>query len=92
MEKVAANSRSSKANWTLILKRFCSGAFGRPFMCIGVLRLLTQWGEMANLIIYMISIFKQSKSSIDPELAPVFVGMIQVALSYNIKMVLDPFP
>jgi hypothetical protein len=33
---------------------------------------------MANLMIYMITIFRQSKSSVDPDLAPVFVGVVQV--------------
>jgi hypothetical protein len=55
-----------------------SPSFTKPFICIGALRVFSQWGEMAILMVYMITIFKQSKSSIEPELAPVFVGVIQV--------------
>ena len=66
------------SGWKLTLKRFTSSSFGRPFMCIGVLYLIMQWGEYNNLTIHMISIFTESKSSIEPELAPVFAGSIQV--------------
>ena len=78
LEKESARSKSAHG-WTTTLRRFGSGAFGRPFLCIGVLRLISQWGEMGILIIYMITIFRQSKSSIDPDLAPVFVGILQVS-------------
>jgi hypothetical protein len=49
-------------------------------MCIGVLCLINQCGEYTNLFIHMINIFKEANSSIDPELAPVFVGILQVRL------------
>ena len=68
------------SGWKSTLKRFTSSAFGRPFLCIGVLYLIMQWGEFNNLTIHMISIFRDSKSSIEPELAPVFVGCIQVKM------------
>jgi hypothetical protein len=55
------------------LRRLASPAFGRPFLFI-----ITQWGELTNLVIHMISIFREANSSIDPELAPVFVGIVQV--------------
>jgi|LakMenEpi03Aug12_release.lakeMendotaPanAssembly.Ray.scaffolds.fasta_scaffold1278020_1 hypothetical protein len=60
------------------LRRLASPAFGRPFLCVGVLFIITQWGELTNLVIHMISIFREANSSIDPELAPVFVGIVQV--------------
>ena len=69
---------TSDSGWKNTLKRIASPAFGQPFKCVGIIFILIQWGELNNLMINMISIFKDSKSSIDPELAPVFVGCIQV--------------
>ena len=66
------------SGWKSTFKQIASPAFGRPFLCVGVLYLIMQWGEFNNLVIHMIGIFKDSKSSIEPELAPVFVGCVQV--------------
>jgi hypothetical protein len=74
VKKQAKTDSSWMASW----RRIFSPAFGRPFMGVGVIFLLNQWGEFTNLVMNMISIFRESKSSIDPELAPVFVGIIQV--------------
>ena len=66
------------SGWKSTLRRIGSPAFGRPFKCVGVLLIIIQWGELHNVVINMISIFKDPGSSIDPELAPVVVGCIQV--------------
>ena len=78
-QKKALQAQHSRG-WKSTLKRLTSSAFGRPFLCIGVLSLILQWGESTNLTIHMISIFREYKSSIEPELAPVFVGLIQVKI------------
>ena len=67
------------SGWTSSFKRIASPAFGQPFLCIGVLFVINQCGEYTNLVIHMINIFKETKSSIDPELAPVCVGVVQVS-------------
>jgi hypothetical protein len=74
-----AKARASKG-WTTTLRRLASPAFGRPFSCIGVLFLIQQWGEFNNLLIHMIEIFRESKTSVETELAPVIVGSIQVQI------------
>jgi hypothetical protein len=71
------------------LKRIASPAFGRPFLCIGVLFLINQCGEFTNLVIHMINIFREAKSSIEPELAPVFVGVVQVSRFHTILLLLS---
>ena len=65
------------------IQRIISPAFGRPFFIVGVIFLLNQWGEFTNLVMNMIQIFKDSKSSIEPELAPVFVGVVQVNVCFS---------
>jgi hypothetical protein len=60
------------------LKRLASKAFWRPFMSVGVIGVILQLGEYCNIMLYMISIFKQTNSSIEPQLAPVIAGSIQV--------------
>ena len=71
------------SGWTASVKRIASPAFGRPFFCIGVLFLINQCGEFTNLVIHMINIFREAKSSIEPELAPVFVGIVQVWIFFK---------
>ena len=39
------------------------------------------WGGMAVLMVYLVNIFESAKSSIDPQLAPVFVGIVRVIAS-----------
>ena len=39
------------------------------------------WGGIAILMVYLVNIFHSSKSSIDPQLAPVFVGIVRVISS-----------
>jgi hypothetical protein len=70
----------STSGWKSTIRRIASPAFGQPFKCVGVLFILVHWGEFNNLLINMINIFKESKSSIEPRLAPVFVGFIQVQI------------
>jgi len=62
-------------------RRLLSPAFGRPFMLVGILQLLNNFGLYTILVLNMINIFKDAKSSIEPELAPVFVGVVQVVLT-----------
>jgi len=60
------------------LKRIFSSAFGIPFIKVGIIRTLHQWGESTTLMMNMIQIFRDSKSSVEPKFAPVFVGVVQV--------------
>jgi MFS family permease len=58
--------------------RLFSPAFFRPFIAVGVIQLLNNFGVYIVLLLNMITIFKDAKSSIEPELALVFVGIVQV--------------
>jgi len=62
------------------LRRIFSPAFGRPFMVIGIIQILNFIGVYTVLLFNMINIFKEAQSSINPQLAPVFVGIVQVGL------------
>jgi len=62
------------------IKRIFSPAFGKPFMVIGIMHILTSLGVYIILLFNMINIFKEAQSSIEPQLAPVFVGIVQVGL------------
>lgn len=70
----------TSSGWRSTLRRIASPAFGQPFKCVGILFILVHWGEFNNLLINMIHIFRESKSTIEPRLAPVFVGCIQVKI------------
>jgi MFS family permease len=63
-------------------RRLLSPIFFRTFMIVGIIQLLTTLGVYSILVFNMINIFKDAKSSIEPELAPVFVGVVQVVHSY----------
>jgi hypothetical protein len=65
-------------SWKGTLKRMASMAFLKPFSCIGILYLLGTWNGFNVIINYMITIIKESGSSIDPEICPIIVGSIRV--------------
>ncbi len=65
----------------LTFQRLFSPAFFRPFIVVGIIQLLNNFGVYTVLVLNMINIFKDAKSSIEPELAPVFVGIVQVNYS-----------
>jgi hypothetical protein len=62
------------------IKRIISPAFGKPFMVIGIMHTLTSLGVYIILLFNMINIFKEAQSSVEPQLAPVFVDIVQVGL------------
>ena len=72
---------SSSGSWTWIAKRLMSPAYLRPFMCVGVIKIIMTWGGINILMMFMVNVFRESKSSVDPELAPVFVGIVRVLSS-----------
>lgn len=77
-ESNEASMASSSNTWTWTFKRLASRAYLKPFFCIGFIKIFMTWGGMNILMMYMVNVFRGSKSSIDPELAPVFVGIVRV--------------
>jgi len=77
---------------TNIASAILSMAFIRPFLRVGTLLLIVQWGGVNVITTYMVDIFKMSGSSIDPTLAPIFVTSIQLALATCSALVLRVAP
>ena len=77
-ESNEASMASSSNTWTWTFKRLASRAYLKPFFCIGFIKIFMTWGGMNILMMYMVNVFRGSTSSIDPELAPVFVGIVRV--------------
>ena len=67
---------SESCSW--IMKRLCSSAFFKPFSCIGLLKVLFNASGFDTLLIYMIPVLKEAKSSIDPKLGAIIVGGVRV--------------
>jgi hypothetical protein len=65
-------------SWKGTLKRMTSMAFFKPWMCTGVIGSLATWTGFNIIVNYMITIFKESGSSIDPEIGTIIVGSIRV--------------
>jgi len=77
---------------TSIVSVIMSMAFLRPFLRIGMLMLIVQWGGVMVIGAYMVDIFKMSGSSIHHTLAPIIVASIQLGLSIVSAMVLRVAP
>ena len=77
---------------TSIFSVIMSKTFFRPFLRIGTLMLLLQWGGFMVIGSYMVEIFDLSGSSIDPTLAPIIVSSIQLVLSTISAIVLRVAP
>ena len=67
------------------LRRIFSPAFGKPFLVVGVMQSLNNWGAYTIIMLNMIDIFRDSATSIPIEQAPVYVGVLQVRKITRIK-------
>ena len=61
-----------------VLKRLMSKAFLSPFTIIVGIRTLGQGSGMTILTFYMVTVVKESGTTMDPKLAPIFVGIARV--------------
>ena len=75
LSKLEHQGKSKSWIWTF--QRIASPAFLKPFLCVGVLFMLTEWCGFNVILVYMITILKDSGSSIDPNIAPIIVGCIR---------------
>ena len=55
--------------------------FFKPFSIVGVIYILTELSGFNVMVIYMITILKDSGSSIDPNLCPIIVGTIRIVFA-----------
>ena len=65
--------------WTWTLKRLFSASFFKPFLCVGLLNILSKLSGSNVITYYMITILEESGSSIDPNIGPIIAGSIGVA-------------
>ena len=63
--------------WTL--KRLFSASFFKPFLCVGLLNILSKLSGSNVITYYMITILEESGSSIDPNIGPIIAGSLGVA-------------
>jgi hypothetical protein len=81
--QIRANSGSgSPSGCSSAIRRIFSPAFGKPYMVVGILQLLNNWGVYTILMINMIDIFRDSATSIPADQAPIYVGVIQVTFYF----------
>ena len=76
MSKCLVEDKSD--SWILTFKCLISQTFLKPFSCIGVLWILIEWCGFNNVMMFMITILKESGSSIDPKLGPILVGGVRI--------------
>ena len=74
------------------LQTLCSRTFILPFLRIGTLIILTQWTGISVLGSYMVTIFIEADSSIDPTLAPILVCTVQQMFSLLATFILRVSP
>ena len=73
--------KGESKTWTWTTKKLMSSSFLKPFSCIGILYILSEWGGSNIILSYMITILKESGSSIDPEDVPIYVGIIRLIIA-----------
>ncbi len=81
-EKHAKKSEEKRSGqnggWKWTFKRLASKAFLKPYMCVGMLSNLNSWIGIDIILNYMVTLFQQAKSSVDPELAPIIIGCVRI--------------
>ena len=76
-EKHLSKLANVQSSW----RRLFSMSFLRPFLCVGVLAILSLASGFNVVSIYMIEILRDSGSTVNPNLAPIIVGTIRLIIS-----------
>ena len=78
-QKHVSKQHIQSVTWTWTLKRLFSASFFKPFLCVGILNILSKLGGSNVITYYMITILEESGSSIDPNIGPIIAGSLGVA-------------
>ena len=82
-----------KKSWKFVMGRLFSNAFFKPFSCIGVVAIVGTWTGYNSLMVYMTDIFRESASTLDPQIGVIFVGALRLPFAGdNFSIFLEFFP
>jgi len=87
-EIVEKKEKKQQSGERSVLKSIFSKEFLLPFLKIGILMSLSQWAGINILSSYLVTVFEEAGSSLDPSLAPIMVSTIQLVLTILSSFVL----
>ena len=73
---ICKTNKMKSTSWAFTCKRIFSMGFFRPFLCAGLLGILSIMSGFNVVTNYMIIILEESYSSIDPNIGPIIVGSL----------------
>ena len=91
-QEIVDKKKRKEEKGRTVLQTLCSRIFLIPFLRIGSLMIITQWAGINVITAYMVNIFIQSGSSVDPSLAPILVCCVQQSLATCSTFVLRVSP
>merc|ERR1712198_54246 len=80
-KQIISKKKAKELEGKSVSQTMCSRVFLVPFLRIGALMMITQWTGTNVITSYMVNIFMDSGSSIDPEIAPILVFAIRQLLA-----------
>merc|ERR1719483_598934 len=80
-EEIVNKKRIKQQKGNSVFQTLCSRVFIIPFLRIGSLMMITQWAGINVITSYMVNIFMEAGSSVDPSLAPILVCTVQQILA-----------
>ena len=80
-EEIVNKKRIKQQKENSVFETLCSRVFTIPFLRIGSLMMITQWAGINVITSYMVNIFMEAGSSVDPSLAPILVCTVQQILA-----------
>ena len=81
LAEIVDKKRAKEVMGRGVLQTLASRVFILPFLRIGVLMMITQWAGINVITSYMVTIFSDAGSSLDPQLAPILVSCVQQTLA-----------
>ena len=78
-QRHVSKQQMQSVTWAWTLKRLFSASFVKPFLCVGLLNILSKLSGSNVITYYMITILEESGSSIDPNIGPIIAGSLGVA-------------
>ena len=76
--KSKVENQGEKSSGMQTLKKIMSKSFLKPFSCIGIIFICSEWSGYNAFLTYMIEVLEASGFKLDPRLGPIIVGCIRL--------------
>ena len=82
-------NQGEKTSAKQTFNKILSKSFLKPFSCVGILFIFSEWSGYNAYLNYMIEVLETSGFDLDPRIGPIIVGSIRLFFAGKCTSVLD---